>query len=288
MMRPSILSDEISQDLGTAIETAQRFGFPGLEIRSVDNRAPHRFDDAMVRSIRKQLDDGGLVASAFCPPALKCPAPAGPGGEAEVADVVSRAVDQAAMLGTEVVRIFSFYRDGAVPQPSAAAEVARRVLARVDLPVGVRLLLETGTRSNTPTLAHAREFLMALGDDRIGVLWDPGNTVFSGFDGRPFPGDFDVAADLIRHVHVKDPRSTTAYVGLGDGDLPWPQILRALDDQGFDGWLTLETHWRLDRALTSAERDEPWGPGISDGGLAASAICMRVLSGWLDDLRPTR
>ncbi|HST80756.1 MAG TPA: sugar phosphate isomerase/epimerase family protein [Kineosporiaceae bacterium] len=287
-MRLSILSDEISQDLGVAIKTAQQFGFAGLEIRSVDNIAPHQFDDVMVRSIRNRLDDGGLVASAFCPPALKCLAPSDPGAETAVVDVLRRAVDHAAILGTGAVRIFSFYRDGEVPHPRQAAEVARRVLARVDLPAGVRLVLETGTRSNTPTLAHAREFLTALDDDRIGVLWDPGNTVFSGFDSHPFPGDFEVGADLIRHVHVKDPRSTTGYVGLGDGDLPWPEILRALDERGFDGWLTLETHWRQDRELTGKERDEPWGAGISDGGQAASAICMRVLSGWLDELRVSR
>jgi hypothetical protein len=54
--------------------------------------------------------------------------------------------------------------------------------------------------------------------------------------------------------------------------------------QGYDGWVSLETHWRLDRVLTGPERDEPWGPGISGGGLEASRICMEVLNGWWADV----
>jgi sugar phosphate isomerase/epimerase len=183
------------------------------------------------------------------------------------------------------VRIFSFYRtDPTVPEPERAAAQAREVLGPVQLPDGVRLALETGTRSNTPTVRLALRFLDTLGDERIGVLWDPGNTAFSGFDPSPFPADFAAGSDRIVHVHVKDPRGTARYVRLGDGDLPWPQILAGLDAADYDGWLTLETHWRRDRELTPQQRDEPWGEDISAGGTEASAECIAVLRDWLDAL----
>lgn len=284
-MLTSIINDEISQDLDVAIRAAVELGFDGLEIRSVDGCPPHRLDDAALRAIRHSLAANGLRASAFCPPGLKCPLPEGPAERAQVTSVVQRAAEQAQLLGTSMVRIFSFYRSGSAAEPERAAAVAREVLAPVELPPGVRLVLETGTRSNTPTVTLAARFLKALGDDRVGILWDPGNTVFSGFDQNPYPGDFQSAAASIAHVHVKDPCQTARYVRLGDGDLPWPLILRGLADAGYDGWLTLETHWRRDRELTPAERDEPWGAGISVGGLEASRECMAIMNGWLAALR---
>jgi len=285
MMRASILSDEVSQDLDVAIEAASRHGFAGLEIRSVGGCPPQLFDDATVRRIRRRLDDAGLEASAFCPPALKSPIPRDNAGSADAAVIIQRALGHAAQLGARVVRMFSFYRDGAVPEPERAARAAAAVLSKVEFPDGVRLVLETGTRTNTPTVGLAARFLDVLGDDRIGILWDPGNTVFSGFAPHPFPEDFETAPDRIEHVHVKDPRGTSRYVALGAGDLPWPDILRGLDRRGYRGWLTLETHWRIDRELTPRERDEPWGDGISAGGLPASEVCMRTMADWLAGLR---
>jgi sugar phosphate isomerase/epimerase len=278
-MRRAIISDEVSQHLPTAAALAAEFGFEGLAIRSVDGVPPHRLTDAALDQARTVVASFGLRVAGFLPPALKRPIPIEPADRRRARDVLDRALAQADRLGAGEVRMFSFYRDGA-PDPGRAAEVAGQVLAGLDLPDGVALALETGTRSHTPTLRLARDFLATLGDERIGLLWDPGNTVFGGFDPVPYPGDYAEAAKLIRHVHVKDPAGTTGYVRLGTGDLPWPEILAGLHRDGFDGWVTLETHWRIDRVLTGAERDEPWGAGISDGGVPASRLCMRALNEW--------
>lgn len=282
-MRCAIINDEVSQDLRVAAGLASDLGFGGLEIRSIDGVPPHRLTDAAVLEARKVLDEFGLEAAGFCPPALKHPIPTDAEGRAASRAVVERALAQARILRAGHVRIFSFYRAGD-PEPEAAARVARQVLNGLTGPGDVRILLETGTRSNTPTLHHGVRFLEELDDPRIGLLWDPGNSVFSGFDAEPYPSDFLGAAGRIRHVHIKDPAGRTGYVRLGDGDLPWPAILRGLRDAGYAGWLSLETHWRKDRVLSGPERDEPWGAGISDGGVEASRECMRVLRQWCADV----
>jgi sugar phosphate isomerase/epimerase len=278
-MRRAIISDEVSQHLPTAAALAMEHGFEGLAIRSIDATPPHELTDAALDRARTIVADAGLRVAGFLPPALKRPLPAGAADRRQTRDLLDRALTQADRLGAGEVRMFSFYRDGP-PDPVRAAEAAAPVLAGLDVPDGVTLTLETGTRSHTPTLRLALDFLAALGDDRIGLLWDPGNTVFSGFDPAPYPGDYAEAAKLIRHVHVKDPAGTSGYVRLGTGDLPWPEILAGLHRDGFAGWVTLETHWRIDRVLTGAQRDEPWGAGISDGGVAASRLCMRALNEW--------
>jgi sugar phosphate isomerase/epimerase len=116
-------------------------------------------------------------------------------------------------------------------------------------------------------------------------LWDPGNSVFSGWDPAPFPADYELGRDRIRHVHIKDPDSTRGYVRLGDGDLDWPSILDLLARDGYEGFLSLETHWRHGRQLTAAQRDEPWGEAFTRDGYAASVECMQRLRGWLDGVK---
>src|SRR5205823_13016791 len=141
---------------------------------------------------------------------------------------------------------FSFYRSGDPDVPAAAAAMDA-VLDRV-CTGGVILGIETGTRTNTPTAALARQLLDRLRRPNVGVVWDPGNTVFSGFDdGAGLGGLTDLRPADVVHVHVKDPLGTTAYVELGRGSVPWRTILDALADRGYRRYLSLETHWRRER-----------------------------------------
>ncbi|EST27276.1 sugar phosphate isomerase/epimerase family protein [Streptomyces roseochromogenus] len=282
-MRLAIINDEIDQSLDRAIGLATHLGYTGLEVRSVWNRPPHLLDDGQLRRIRETLASAGLEVAGFCPPALKCALPRTSQDAARVRAELEDAIRRARLLGSPTVRIFSFFRDGD-PDPSAAATVARDVLAGLDWH-GVEPLVESGTRTNTPTMRHLMDFLDQVGDDRLGALWDPGNSVFSGWDPQPFPADYTLGRERIKHVHVKDPAGRSGYVRMGDGDLPWREILTALSDDGYAGWLSLETHWRIGRVLTAGQRDEPWGDTFSEGGSEASATCMRLLSALLDDVR---
>ncbi|MEU6020730.1 sugar phosphate isomerase/epimerase family protein [Micromonospora sp. NPDC047134] len=279
-MRLAIINDELHQDLPTVVETVRQLGFGGVEVRSCAQVPPHQLDDTHLVSIRDQVRGAGLEVAGFCPPALKRPLPDSDEALAQTTTLLARSIEQARILGAPYVRIFSFYRTED-PEPERAAGVAAKVLAELDT-TGVDLLLETGTRTNTPTIAHSMRFLDALGRDDVGILWDPGNSVFSGWDPHPFPADYELGRPLIRHVHVKDPDGRAGYVRLGSGDLPWPAIVRRLADDGYSGWLSLETHWRHGRVLNQQERDEPWGDAFTDGGYAASVECMQVLTSMVE------
>ncbi|MGW4245789.1 sugar phosphate isomerase/epimerase family protein [Nocardia sp. NPDC004722] len=279
-MKLAIISDELSQDIEAAALQAARLGFGGLEIRSVGSVPPHLMTDEQLRAVHAIVECHGLRVAGFDPPALKCALPVNDTEIAAVRDLVVNAIRQAELLGAPFVRGFTFYRDGA-PDPARAGRISRDVFDGVPLDT-VPFLVETGTRSNTPTMRHMLEYLRALDDDRFGVLWDPGNTVFSGLDPTPFPDEYHAARDLIRHVHVKDPKGTSEYVRFGDGDVPWAAILETLAADGYDGWISLETHWRTDRVLTADERDQPWGEPFTRGGFEASVECMEILRALLD------
>ncbi|MFE1877756.1 sugar phosphate isomerase/epimerase family protein [Streptomyces sp. NPDC059496] len=281
-MKLAIISDEVDQDLERAAAETVRQGFGGLEIRSVGGTPPHLMDDAQLSAVRDTVSHHGLAVAGFDPPALKCALPRTDAEFTAVRDLLADSIRRAGLLGAPFVRIFTFFRE-ADPDPKGAAKAAREVLdglSRGDVP----LLVETGTRTNSPTMRHTLEFLDALGDDTLGVLWDPGNSVFSGWDPAPFPEDYAAGREHIRHVHVKDPDGRAGYVRLGDGDLPWREILSALAADGYEGWLSLETHWRIGRVLTANQRDEPWGEAFSAGGFEASSTCMRLLREMVAEL----
>jgi len=274
-MRLAIINDEIDQDLDRAATAAARLGFEGLEIRSAWETPPHRFSDEQLHAVRETTKAHGLSVVGFCPPVLKCPLPRTDAEISASRELLADSLRRARLLDAPFVRIFTFFREGD-PNPRAAAEAARAVLDGFTWE-GTDVLVETGMRTNSPTMRHTLEFLDALGDDRLGVLWDPGNSVFSGWDKKPFPEDYAAGRDRIRHVHVKDPVGQAEYVRLGDGDLPWAEIVGSLREDGYTGWLSLETHWRIGRVLTQEQRDEPWGAAFSDGGYEASLTCMRRL-----------
>ncbi len=102
--------------------------------------------------------------------------------------------------------------------------------------IGVDFASETGPESG----AALAEFLRGLKAKSIRANYDPANMVMNGFD--PVQGARDLA-DLIVHTHAKDgigPGPNQGEVPLGEGEVPWPEYLRALQDIGYDGYLTIE------------------------------------------------
>ncbi|WP_174184506.1 sugar phosphate isomerase/epimerase family protein [Nocardia barduliensis] len=278
-MKLAVIGDEIAQDIEVVADVAAGAGARGVEVRSVADRAPGMLTRPELQRIRNALDAKELEVAGYAPPAFKCPLPITDEECALVADELAGFMEQAAVLGAPHVRIFTFWREGE-PDPVRAARAAARVLSEVRSEIP--LVVETGTRTNTPTMRHVLAFLEELSFPGLGILWDPGNTVFSGWDPAPFPEDYAAGGTLIRHVHVKDPDGMNGYVRIGSGDLPWPAILRRLAEDGYAGYLSLETHWRIGRVLSALERDSPWGDAFSRDGQAASVECLGILRTMLD------
>ena len=73
-----------------------------------------------------------------------------------------------------------------------------------------------------------------VGSPSVQVYYDPGNAVHTDLD--PLAG-ISLLGSRIKHAHVKEVGGTY----LGDGKVPWPAILAAFRDVGYDGWLIFET-----------------------------------------------
>lgn len=280
-MKLAVIGDELSQDATLVAQTAVQLSFAGVEIRSLEDTPPHQLTDGQLTRVRALLHGHGLAVAGFAPPVFKCPLPRTDREMADSATLLADSCRRAALLGAPHVRVFTFLPDGH-PDPVLAAKTTAALLSGVD--VTVPLVIETGSRSNTPTVRHAMTYLDRLGRDDVGLLWDPGNSVYGGWDPAPFPGDYLLGREAIRHVHVKDPDGARGYVRLGDGDLDWPAIFDRMQADGYTGYLSLETHWREGWVLDEAARARPWGEQFSRGGYAPSVECMQRMRRWADEL----
>jgi len=99
---------------------------------------------------------------------------------------------------------------------------------------GVVFCLENVGRPFANDPADIIRVVDEVGSPAVAVYYDPANAVHTDLD--PLEG-VSLLRDRIKHVHVKEVGGT--YIG--DGRVPWAEILAALQEVGYNGWLIFET-----------------------------------------------
>jgi sugar phosphate isomerase/epimerase len=100
---------------------------------------------------------------------------------------------------------------------------------------GIKLLIENETTQNAGTSLETAKLLKLL-PRNVGVNWDSLNALPLG--EKPYPDGYEsLPKDRVWNVHVKG-KSLLDY----PEHLDWTAILSALERDGFQGSLELETH----------------------------------------------
>jgi sugar phosphate isomerase/epimerase len=227
----------LGQAPAKALETAASLGVQGVEIEARGDFAPARLSQTGLRQLRKMLDDARLRVSA-----VRFRTRRGYYDAAELdarIKATKKAMHLAYGLGAGVV----VNHVGRVPgADSAEWTLLREVLndlGRYGQRAGAILAAETGQESG-PELA---KLLAAMEPGAIGVDFDPGNLIVSGYSPQEA---LEALGPSILHVHLSDARRDTAWgrgqlVGLGEGSADLPALLGALEARDYRGWLTLRT-----------------------------------------------
>lgn len=287
MIKLGVITDEVSQDLEVAIQFAQRFGLDGLEIRSVWDRGPFEQTREDIEKIRQRSRAAGLEVCCISPPLFKCDMGDRSAYEAHL-EGLKRCIDAGHRLGTQLVRGFSFWREpgreGLEPDYERIAELYQPAVEILRAEDGV-IVLEPDPSVNTPNGRTIAQLVRTIGDSRVGALWDPGNILFDEEGETPYPDGYDALKGMVRHLHLKDAvreKGQPRVVPVGEGSVDFEGQLRRLLADGYHGYLSLETHYRLDHALDEATLRLPSGSDFSNGGLAASIDCMTRFFALLD------
>jgi sugar phosphate isomerase/epimerase len=156
-------------------------------------------------------------------------------------DFLERCAQIAAALGGDMISLWS-----GVPTSDVAPDDAWRYLAEgvVTLqeriaPLGVRMAFEPEPGMLVSSLADWERLRDATSLPDLGLTLDVGHVPCTE---RISAGDaIRQYRAALRTVHLDDTRNGVhEHVQIGEGSLDWPDIMRALDEVGFDGIASVE------------------------------------------------
>jgi L-ribulose-5-phosphate 3-epimerase len=251
--------------LDDALAITAELGYRAVALTPDANHLPpDTTTDADLRALRRRLEALGLAvvvetgARYVLDPRRKhrpTLLDAEPGARARRLDFLVRCAEMAAALGGDVVSIWS----GALPPETEPHDAWRflhdgvaRLCERV-APLGVRVAFEPEPGMLVESLAQWGALRDAVAAPNLGLTLDVGHV----------PCTEAVAADaaIRRHagellnVHLDDSRGGVhEHLQIGEGELDWAAIVRALVEVGFTGVASLELS-RHSHAAPAAARE---------------------------------
>jgi len=276
----SVITDEVSQDLETVAKFADRFKLDGIEIRSLWNRNPqdliNRIDE--IKKILKKYD---LKVSAIASPFFKADVDSDREYRNHL-DTLKKCIHLAKSLDINIIRGFTFWRK------NHFEDYLEKIIEKFQKPLeiieseGVILGIENEPSTFVGNGRELASFLNRLGSKNVKAIWDPGNDIWDPNGETPYPDGYEHVKDKVIHVHIKDGtrkgiRGKPECVAFGEGEVNYPDQLKALKEDGYEGYLSLETHWRPGERLSEDLISKPGGEEFSRLGEYASEICIRNL-----------
>ncbi|MEM3470000.1 MAG: sugar phosphate isomerase/epimerase family protein [Thermoproteota archaeon] len=278
MFKPSFITDEVSQDLNEVREFAQSFNLDAIEIRTIlDKGFPEILSEKNV--LKKFLQDNGLKVCAIASPTFKCDIDSAEEYDKHL-NIFRSAVELAGHVDTRLVRAFTFWKKGRYE------DFKKRIIEKfwriVDMAEehSVTIIVENEPSTFVGNGRVLADFINSLGARCVRALWDPGNELMDEEGEEPYPTGFNYVRKLIAHVHIKDgvkEGSEVRFLRVGDGQAKIEENLRALKEMMYDGYVSLETHWRVTRSIEESLLKTPGGKEFSSGAYAASYISMHGL-----------
>jgi sugar phosphate isomerase/epimerase len=270
-MKASVITDELSGDFDTALELAVDLGFEGVEIRGVGEGRFPRVTDLMQQAVPQLCTEYGLPVVSLSPGLFKIRFPEPISNDARalqwdhrlsfdelqtarenlrihVDELLPATIDAARTLGCPLVNVFSFERGDSGPEsqiPQGVVETLKHAARQAAL-VGIVLSIENEATCWASTSATAAELVEMIGEPNVGITWDPANAFRVGEDDA-FPRGYARVRSLVRHVHFKnaqiDPQSGNRRFSF-EGVIDWRGQLAALEQDGYGGFISIETHQR--------------------------------------------
>ena len=232
----------------TVLEAIDQFadlGLDGIEIICADDYGCGvnlETSRTGLAEIRQRASETGLIVAGLVPYTKDMNHPSAAAREKAVADL-KRAVDIAAALNCPAIRVFGGHEVSPSEQGIALGWLAESLREAGDYAgrTGVQLNVE----NHMDTMATSAEMTMAIVHavdlPNVGVLYDQANLTYMGQEHHGTA--IDMQGPRISHVHVKDfywDGTERVAAVLGNGIVPWGEIVNSLTDIGYQGFYSLE------------------------------------------------
>lgn len=246
-----------SKSVAEAIKETKNAGYDAIELTLGDaGDITMESTQADMEKIRKTADEVGLKIAAVATglfwgcsltandPAVRDQAKKNAVKEIEIASwlgadavlVIPGAVDVFFLPDAEIIPYEVCYQ---------RAQEAIKELVSVAEKHGVKIGCENVWNKFLLSPLEMRDFVDSIGSDFVGVYFDVGNAVLTGF-----PEDWiNILGKRIVRVHLKDFKSAgfdgsvgavDGFCDLTEGDINWPNVVAALKNAGYDSYLTAE------------------------------------------------
>jgi len=245
-----------------AIDLFARLGMEGIEAICHDEyRSAIRIDAsrATLRELRGHAEGQGLRFAAITPYATDLNA-ADPQVAKVHQELLLRAIEIAHELGAPCIRTYAGRETGGPGRGERLRCLvdAVRGPAEVAATAGVRLGFENHFNTLGDSAKGTVKVVQAVNHRAVGIVYDQGNLTMLG--AEDYRETIPLQAPYLIHVHVKDlrfkdkpPETTsgavealpaeakpTVSLPVGEGILPWREIIAELKRTGYDGWLSIE------------------------------------------------
>ena len=274
----SAFADEASPMLDEQIRALREAGVFCVELRGVDGKSVKDLTEEEAKAVRSKLDAAGIVVSSM----------GSPFGKIGILDdfephmrEFERALDLCKILGTGLMRIFSFYIPEGEDPAQYRDEVLRRLGRMLDAAeaAGIRLAHENEKGIYGDTGDRCLDLMHELGD-RLGCIFDPANFI----QCKNLPAEqFPKLEKYITYMHVKDALMQDGSVvpcGAGDGDVG--RILDALDGEGM--YLSVEPHLTVFEGLKDLQGEDLKHRYAYPDGFTAFQAAVSALKQTLTDI----
>lgn len=292
MFKVGVIGDEVSQDFQTVVNVVKEFNLASIEIRSVWDKPPQELTDQDINEMKRILDGTGIEIIGIASPFFKCDIDNSK-ERSEHIDILRKCVKLAKTFDAKLIRTFVFWK------PDDIAGCWDEIIRSYDEPVriaegeGVVLGMENEYSTSLATAALTERFIHEIDSPNVRAIWDPANEAYALHDGEgetPYPNAYNRLKPLMAHAHLKDAdenRETGEMesVPVGDGVIDWEGQLQAFVNDGYEGHLCLETHWRPASKIEGDLLHKPGGDAFSEAGEEASRICLQNLFGMIDRLQ---
>ncbi|GAA1958129.1 sugar phosphate isomerase/epimerase family protein [Microbacterium deminutum] len=250
--------DEIDPDPVMQVAVLKALGASHIEVRSAWGVNVVDLEDHQLARLAQLFATAGMGVSAVASPIGKVDIAAPVDHEVER---LGRVIRVAQSLGTESIRVFSFFRGAGIAVESIRDDVLVRMRALADLAEREHVVLlhenEKGIYGDIPE--RVLDLVESVGSPAVRLAWDSANFVQVGVT-RPFDEGYAKLRPYLDYLQVKDAVAATGEVvaaGMGDGQLP--ETLRALRDDGYGGFASLEPHLAAGHELGGFSGPEAFG-----------------------------
>lgn len=167
-------------------------------------------------------------------------------------DDIKRCMEAAKIMDCPSIRVSTPSYDGSVNYNDLFEEAVEGFgkVEELASQYGVRANIEIHNGNMCSSASLAYRFVSHFDPDHIGVIFDPGNMVYEGYENWQL--GLELLGPYLSHLHVKNAvwvevgghgtpkRWKTIPASMREGLVPWKYVISVLDKVGYKGWMSLE------------------------------------------------